>query len=114
MFERTQIHFLGTFSLQSSSSLLKVPIIVADKGNKFIKIFCYREECLCKFGGAGTHVCQSLSLYPTQSISHAVETLFNSHLGDRKRGHCREMVVVEVETTVNVRRVRLKKMAVRL
>ena len=31
-----------------------------------------------------------------------------------KSGHCREMVVVEVETTVNVRTVRLKKMAVRL
>ena len=30
-----------------------------------------------------------------------------------KSGHCREMVVVEVETTVNVRTVRLKKMAVR-
>ena len=30
-----------------------------------------------------------------------------------KSGHCREMVVVEVGTTVNVRTVRLKKMAVR-
>ena len=35
-------------------------------------------------------------------------------LGTEKSGHCREMVVVEVETTVNVRTVRLKKMAVRL
>ena len=95
--------------MQSSSSLLKVPIIVGDKGNKFIKIFCYREEFLCKFGGAGTHVCQSLSPYPTQSISYTVEALYNSYLGDRKSGHCREMVVVEVETTVNVRTVRLKK-----
>ena len=32
-------------------------------------------------------------------------------LGTEKSGHCREMVVVEVETTVNVQTVRLKKMA---
>ena len=35
-------------------------------------------------------------------------------LETEKSGHCIEMVVVEVETTVNVRTVRLKKMAVRL
>ena len=29
-----------------------------------------------------------------------------------KSGHCREVVVVEAETTVNVRTIRLKKMAV--
>ena len=29
-----------------------------------------------------------------------------------KSGYCREMIVVEAETTVNVRTVRLKKMAV--
>ena len=33
-------------------------------------------------------------------------------LGTEKSGHCREMVVVEAETTVNVQTVRLKKMAV--
>ena len=33
-------------------------------------------------------------------------------LGTEKSGHCREMVVVEAETTVNVRTIRLKKMAV--
>ena len=30
-------------------------------------------------------------------------------LGTEKSGHCREMVVVEAETTVNVQTVRLKK-----
>ena len=30
-------------------------------------------------------------------------------LGTEKSGHCREVVVVEAETTVNVRTVRLKK-----
>ena len=33
-------------------------------------------------------------------------------LGTEKSGHCREVVVVEAETTVNVRTVRPKKMAV--
>ena len=33
-------------------------------------------------------------------------------LGTEKSGHCREVVVVEAETTVNVRTIRLKKMAV--
>ena len=33
-------------------------------------------------------------------------------LGTEKSGHCREMVVVEAETTVNVQTVRLKEMAV--
>ena len=33
-------------------------------------------------------------------------------LETEKSGHCREMVIVEAETTVNVRTVRLKKMAV--
>ena len=33
-------------------------------------------------------------------------------LGTEKSGHCREVVVVEAETTVNVRAIRLKKMAV--
>ena len=33
-------------------------------------------------------------------------------LGTEKSGYCREMVVVEAETTVNVRTIRLKKMAV--
>ena len=33
-------------------------------------------------------------------------------LGTEKSDHCREMVVVEAETTVNVRTIRLKKMAV--
>ena len=33
-------------------------------------------------------------------------------LGTEKFVHCREMVVVEAETTVNVRTVRLKQMAV--
>ena len=32
-------------------------------------------------------------------------------LGTGKSGHCREVVVVEAETTVNVRTIRLKKMA---
>ena len=32
--------------------------------------------------------------------------------GDKKSGHCREMFVVEAETTVNVQTVRLKEMAV--
>ena len=35
-------------------------------------------------------------------------------LETEKSGHCREMVVVEVETTVNVRTARLKKMVVQL
>ena len=35
-------------------------------------------------------------------------------LETQKSGHCREMVVVEVETTVNVRTARLKKMVVQL
>ena len=30
-------------------------------------------------------------------------------LGTEKSGHCREVVVVEAETTVNVRTIRLKK-----
>ena len=34
-------------------------------------------------------------------------------LETEKSDHCREMVVVEVETTVNVRTVRLKKMVAR-
>ena len=33
-------------------------------------------------------------------------------LGTEKSGHCREVVVVKAETTVNVQTVRLKKMAV--
>ena len=33
-------------------------------------------------------------------------------LGTEKNGRCREMVAVEAETTVNVRTIRLKKMAV--
>ena len=33
-------------------------------------------------------------------------------LGTEKSGHCREVVIVEAETTVNVRTIRLKKMAV--
>ena len=33
-------------------------------------------------------------------------------LGTEKSGHCREVVVVEAETTVNVRTIRPKKMAV--
>ena len=33
-------------------------------------------------------------------------------LATEKSDHCREMVVVEAETTVNVRTIRLKKMAV--
>ena len=33
-------------------------------------------------------------------------------LGTEKSGHCREVVVVEAETTVNVQTIRLKKMAV--
>ena len=33
-------------------------------------------------------------------------------LGTEKSGHCREVVVVEAETTLNVRTIRLKKMAV--
>ena len=51
---------------------------------------------LRKFGEAGTHVCQ-LKLSTTAT------------LGTEKSGHCREMVVVKAETTVNVRTVRLKK-----
>ena len=33
-------------------------------------------------------------------------------LGTEKSGHCREMVVVKAETTVNAQTIRLKKMAV--
>ena len=54
---------------------------------------------------------------PYQCILHSqyliqMKLSSTATLGTEKSGHCREVVVVEAETTVNVRTIRLKEMAV--